>query len=89
MAEAIVSNEMVRTAPFDRPKTVIQVCLPWSWSDSMSRRLLTHRTVTATKPSAHPPQTPESETVPDRANIVPQVATRPKKTKTNTSPRQR
>ena len=70
-----------------RPISTVRVRLPTSRSWSMSRRLLASSTAQANRPVAIAP----SQACCGRAKIctqvVPSVATSPKKTKTNTSPK--
>ena len=68
------------------PISTASVRLPAALSGSTSRRLLTISTAQAIRPMPTPPSQLSMLTVPACTSVVPSVATRPKKTKTNSSP---
>ena len=69
------------------PISTVSVRLPARRSWSRSRRLLASSTAHAMSPAPTPPSQASCGTMPACTNVVPTVATSPKNTKTNTSPR--
>ena len=72
-----------------RPMSVASVRLPAAASLSMSRRLFSTRIALARKPIEHPKRIARGVIRSDSTYTVPHVATSPKKTNTNSSPRPR
>src|ERR1700733_7650511 len=70
----------------DAPTRTAKVRLPAVSSVAMSRRLLTTSNATASRPTGTPARTDSDVSRPSCTYAVPAVATRPKKTKTNSSP---
>ena len=87
MTNAASTNTVNSQRVAVRPMSTVSVRLPATRSWSMSRRLLASSTAQARSPAPTAPNQASCGSASACTHVVPSVATRPKNTKTTSSPR--